>query len=67
MTALEDPQRDGYVIAERPEPGTPRPYDFPTVTTSRLANGVRVLIADLPGRPLDLGLDRAARRCRRRT
>jgi predicted Zn-dependent peptidase len=52
MTALEDPRRDGYVIAERPAPGTPRPYDFPTVATARLANGVRVLVADLPGRPL---------------
>jgi predicted Zn-dependent peptidase len=37
---------------ERPEPGAPRSYDFPTVTGGRLPNGLSVLIADLPGRPL---------------
>jgi zinc protease len=40
------------VIAERPTPGTPRPYDFPTVERFTLPNGVRVVVADLPGRPL---------------
>jgi zinc protease len=40
------------VIAERPVPGTPRPYDFPAVSEHGLANGVRILAADLPGRPL---------------
>ena len=44
--------RDGNVIAERPAPGTPRPYDFPAVTRARLDNGLTILIADLPGRPL---------------
>ena len=43
---------DGIVVAERPEAGTPRPYDFPVVSTSRLANGLSILVADLPGRPL---------------
>ena len=51
MTA-ESPERDGVVLAERPAPGTPRPYDFPTVTRSRLDNGLTVMVADLPGRPL---------------
>ena len=51
MTA-ESPERDGVVLAERPSPGTPRPYDFPTVTRSRLDNGLTVMVADLPGRPL---------------
>lgn len=40
------------VIAERPQPGPPRPYEFPAVAMDRLANGLGVLIADLPGRPL---------------
>lgn len=40
------------VLAERPTPGTPRPYEFPPVTTRRLANGLTILAADMPGRPL---------------
>jgi zinc protease len=40
------------VVAERPKPGTPRPYEFPAVDRSRLDNGVALVIADLPGRPL---------------
>src|SRR4051812_27354874 len=40
------------VVAERPTPGTPRPYDFPAVQRSRLQNGLSLVIADLPGRPL---------------
>lgn len=51
MTA-ESPERDGVVLAERPTPGTPRPYDFPTVTKTRLDNGLTVMVADMPGRPL---------------
>lgn len=46
------PRRDGVVVAERPTPGTPHPYEFPSVSTTRLDNGLRVLVADLPGRPL---------------
>ena len=51
MTA-ETPERDDVVLAERPAPGTPRPYEFPAVTRSRLDNGLTVMVADLPGRPL---------------
>ena len=40
------------VVAERPTPGTPRPYDFPSVDRLALTNGLRVIVADLPGRPL---------------
>jgi zinc protease len=40
------------VVAERPTPGTPRPYDFPAVDRFTLPNGIRVAVADLPGRPL---------------
>jgi predicted Zn-dependent peptidase len=52
MSTTVDPKRDGTVISERPAPGTPRAYEFPTVTSHRLANGLSILIADLPGRPL---------------
>jgi len=52
MSTTLDPKRDGPVVADRPQPGAPRPYDFPTVTGGRLSNGLSVLIADLPGRPL---------------
>ena len=31
------------VVAERPDPATPRPYDFPHVRAARLANGLTVL------------------------
>jgi zinc protease len=48
----ETPERDGVVVAERPTPGTPRPYDFPSVAGATLDNGLTMLIADLPGRPL---------------
>ena len=40
------------VVAERPTPGTPRPYDFPSVERSRLPNGLSVVVVDLPGRHL---------------
>ena len=43
---------DVRIVAERPTPGTPRPYDFPAVARSRLANGLRSSSRDLPGRPL---------------
>lgn len=51
MTAA-DGRGDGVVVAERPTPGTPHPYEFPGVRTTRLDNGLRVLVADMPGRPL---------------
>ena len=50
MTA-ETPERD-VVVAERPEPGTPRTYAFPVVARTQLDNGLTVMVADLPGRPL---------------
>jgi predicted Zn-dependent peptidase len=52
MTATDQLQRDGYVVAERPPPGLPRPYDFPAIARAQLDNGLTVLVADLPGRPL---------------
>jgi zinc protease len=42
---------DGAVVT-RPTPGTPRPYDFPAVERFHLSNGLRVIVANLPGRPL---------------
>jgi zinc protease len=52
MSATTDPLRDGPVVAQRPEPGPPRSYEFPAVESRRLANGLGVVIVDLPGRPL---------------
>ncbi len=52
MSATVDPSRDGPVVAERPSPGAPRSYEFPGVRGERLANGLSVLVVDLPGRPL---------------
>ena len=52
MTATDQIERDGYVVAERPTPGVPRPYDFPAIARTELDNGLTVLVADLPGRPL---------------
>ncbi|MDQ6795792.1 MAG: insulinase family protein [Chloroflexota bacterium] len=40
------------VVDTRPVPGTPRPYEFPPVSRSRLSNGMGLLVVDLPGRPL---------------
>jgi zinc protease len=51
MTA-ETPQRDEIVVAARPSPGDPRPYEFPSVEIQRLGNGVTVMVVDMPGRPL---------------
>jgi zinc protease len=52
MTGTDQLERDGYVLAERPTPGVPRPYDFPNVTRAQLDNGLTILVCDLPGRPL---------------
>jgi zinc protease len=52
MTAETEPRRDGPVLAERPTPGTPRPYEFPPIATRQLSNGLTILAADMPGRPL---------------
>ncbi|MCI0343821.1 MAG: insulinase family protein [Chloroflexi bacterium] len=40
------------VVAERPTPGTPRPYQFPEFQRDRLANGLEVRSVHLPGRQL---------------
>ncbi|HET7727161.1 MAG TPA: pitrilysin family protein [Candidatus Limnocylindrales bacterium] len=40
------------VIAERPVPGTPRPYEFPTPERTTLANGIAVAWVHMPGRGL---------------
>jgi predicted Zn-dependent peptidase len=52
MTATDRLALDGNVVAERPTPGVPRPYEFPDLAQARLDNGLTVLVADLPGRPL---------------
>jgi zinc protease len=43
---------DQIVIAERPTPGTPRPFQFPAFERRLLANGLSVIAIDLPGRAL---------------
>lgn len=40
------------VVAERPAPGEPRPYAFPSFSRTRLDNGLGLIVVDLPGRPL---------------
>ena len=40
------------IVAERPTPGTPRPYEFPAVARTRLTNGLTLAVIHLPGRPL---------------
>jgi zinc protease len=40
------------VVATRPVPGTPRPYEFPPFRRDRLSNGLRLITVHLPGRPL---------------
>ena len=52
MTATDRVELDGNVVAERPTPGVPRPYEFPDLARGQLDNGLTILVADLPGRPL---------------
>lgn len=52
MTAAPGPGARDIVVPERPAAGTPRPYEFPAVATTTLDNGLTVMVADLPGRPL---------------
>lgn len=40
------------VVAERPRPGVPRAYAFPSFERVRLTNGLTIITVDLPGRPL---------------
>jgi zinc protease len=43
--------RDG-IIAERPVPGDPRPYEFPDTVRTTLPNGLRVVVTPMAGRDL---------------
>ncbi len=43
---------ESTVIATRPTPGQPRPYEFPAFKRTRLANGLEVIVAPMAGRPL---------------
>ena len=43
---------DAAVLEQRPEPGRPRTYHFPPFHRERLDNGLTVIHAHLPGRPL---------------
>ena len=52
MSTTVEPRPDDTVLAERPRPGAPRPYEFPAVVAHELSNGLTILVADLPGRPL---------------
>ncbi|MDF2734909.1 MAG: peptidase domain protein [Chloroflexota bacterium] len=52
MTATDRLELDGNVVAQRPTPGVPRPYEFPDLAQAPLDNGLTILVADLPGRPL---------------
>ncbi len=52
MSTTTDPRPDGPVLADRPQPGAPRAYEFPAVTGRTLSNGLSLVVADLPGRPL---------------
>jgi predicted Zn-dependent peptidase len=40
------------VLDQRPQPGEPREYDFPNFERGTLANGLTVIRAHVPGRPL---------------
>jgi zinc protease len=40
------------ILDARPAPGTPREYHFPRFTRDRLDNGLEVIEAHVPGRPL---------------
>ena len=42
----------GEVVATRPVPGQPRPYEFPHTERTTLPNGLRVIVTPMPGRAL---------------
>ncbi|MCY7419426.1 MAG: insulinase family protein, partial [Chloroflexi bacterium] len=52
MTATTDRSDPLAYLDERPVPGAARVYRFPSFTRSRLANGMTLISAHLPGRPL---------------
>lgn len=39
-------------ISQRPQPGEPRPYEFPSTQRFTLGNGLRVIVAPMPRLPL---------------
>jgi len=43
---------DNVVVAERPTPGEPRPFQFPRFDRRQLSNGLSVIAVNLPGRAL---------------
>ncbi len=45
-----DPQ--AQLVAERPVPGQPRPYEFPQTFRTTLDNGLKVIVTPMPGREL---------------
>jgi zinc protease len=42
----------GIVVTDRPTPGEPRPYAFPSFERTRLSNGLTLITVQLGGRPL---------------
>jgi zinc protease len=46
---LRDPRG---LVAERPSPGQPRPYEFPATVRTQLANGLHLILTPMPGRAL---------------
>jgi len=52
MTAIIDRDDPLGYLDERPIAGSPRDYRFPPFTRSRLDNGLTIISAHLPGRPL---------------
>jgi zinc protease len=44
--------RRAELVAERPVPGQPRPYEFPETFRTTLDNGLRVIVTPMPGREL---------------
>jgi zinc protease len=44
-------EREG-IVAERPVPGEPRPYEFPDTFRATLPNGLRVVVTPMAGREL---------------
>ncbi|HEY3336614.1 MAG TPA: pitrilysin family protein [Candidatus Limnocylindrales bacterium] len=42
----------GELVAERPVPGTPRPYEFPHTVRTTLPNGLEVVVTPMPEREL---------------
>ncbi len=43
---------EGELVAERPVPGTPRPYEFPHTVRTMLPNGLEVVVTPMPEREL---------------